>query len=206
MIKEIFAVPIYEINNESYLLENLSAFNNLNIEQDQYYAPQLYGLSGFTTYFNNETSEKIKNMIPNTIKFILNESKNYLHKIGYDTTSHKLNFYNAWFSRMKENSNHNFHLHTDLSDKKTMLCGTYYLKTSKDSAPLTFSRSEGEFFNQPKLTCLQENKYTRKFYSHHPIEGDLVLFLAETFHGVLGNTSVSNRDTLSFNITVEQND
>ena len=204
MIKEIFSVPIYEINNKSCLLETLNALNKINIEQ--YYAPKLYGMSGFTTYYDNEASQNIKNLIPNTIKFILHESKNYLHDIGYSTASHKINFRKAWFSRMNENSNHGFHLHTTIGDKEQMLCGTYYLKISKDSAPLTFSRSEGEFFNQPKLPFLKENKYTRKFYSHYPIEGDLVLFLAETFHGVLGNKSIGNRDTLSFNITVTQND
>jgi len=203
MIKEIFSVPIYVVNNSIHLSETLSVFDSCNIEQ--YYAPEMYGVSGFTTFFNKEVSEKFKNMLPNIISFILDESKNYLRIMGYDVNLYKLNVATMWFTRMKENSTHNFHLHTSLGNKQTMVCGTYYLKVSKDSAPIVFSRSEGEFFNQPKLPVLQENAYTRKFYSHHPTDGDLILFLAETFHGVLCNKSIENRDGLSFNIIVEKN-
>ena len=95
MIKEIFSVPIYVVNNSIHLSEALSAFDSFNIEQ--YYSPEMYGVSGFTTFFNNEAPEKIKNMLPNIISFILDESKNYLYSMGYDVNFYKLNVATIWF-------------------------------------------------------------------------------------------------------------
>ena len=203
MLKEIFSVPIYVLENKCFLSETVEAFDTINIEK--YYAPNLYGVSGFTTYFNSEASKKIEHLIPNVMDFILKESKNYLNLMGYDITNHKLSMANVWFTRMKENSNHNFHTHAEINDKKTIVGGTYYLKTPLDSSSITFSRSEGEFFNRPNIPNLEENSFTRRFYSYNPSEGSLVLFLAETFHGVLANKSLEGRDTLSFNIMVEKN-
>lgn len=203
MLKEIFSVPIYVLENKYFLSEAINAFDNIGIEK--HYEPNLYGVSGFTTYFKSETSEKIKLLIPTTTNFILEESKNYLNLMGYDVTNHKLSMANVWFTRMKENSNHNFHIHTDPSEKRIMLCGTYYLKAPPNSSSITFSRSEGEFFNRANMSVLEENPFTRRFYSHNPSEGGLVLFLAETFHGVLANKSLEGRDTLSFNVMVEKN-
>lgn len=203
MLKEIFSVPIYVLENKYFLSEAIAAFDNINIEN--HYEPNLYGISGFTTYFNLEISKEIISSIPNTTNFILEESKNYLNLMGYDISEHKLSLSTAWFTRMKENSSHNFHTHTTPIDKKTMLCGTYYLKAPLNSSAITFSRSEGEFFNRPNIPVLEENSFTRKFYSHNPLEGSLVLFLAETFHGVLANKSIEGRDTLSFNVMVEKN-
>lgn len=203
MLKEIFSVPIYVLEDNYFLSEAIEAFDNINIEK--YYTPNLYGVSGFTTYFNSEASKKIKHLIPNVMDFILKESKNYLTLMRYDISDYKLSLSNVWFTRMKENSNHNFHTHAEPSDKKTMVCGTYYLKTPFNSSSITFSRSEGEFFNRPNIPTLEENSFTRRFYSHNPLEGSLVLFLAETFHGVLANKSLEGRDTLSFNVMVEKN-
>jgi uncharacterized protein (TIGR02466 family) len=203
VIKEIFSMPIYLTNSKEYLPETLSSFNSFNI--GEYYSPELYGVSGFTTYYNSDASRKINQLIPNTLKFIVEKGKNYLTEIGYDIKDYNMYVESMWFSSMKEHSNHNFHMHTSLGNKNLILCGTYYLNIPVNSAPILFSRSEGEFFNQPNLPVMEENAYTRKFYSHDPKEGDLVLFLAETFHGVLGNKSSEGRNTLSFNIMIEKN-
>jgi uncharacterized protein (TIGR02466 family) len=200
VIKEIFSTSIFIIKNELFLSETLCAFNSINIEE--YNEPDF---SGFTTFFNLEAENKIKVLIPNTLDFITTNSINYLNLIGYDVSKYKIYVDKIWINKMKENSNHNFHHHTQLGDKKIILSGTYYLKIPANSAPLLFSRSEGEFFNQANLPKLEENVFTRKFYEHQPSSGDLVLFLAETFHGIIGNKSIESRDTLSFNIMVEKN-
>jgi uncharacterized protein (TIGR02466 family) len=152
-----------------------------------------------------ETADKIKTLIPNTLDFITTNGISYLNLMGYDVSKYKMSVGKIWFNRLKENSKHNFHHHTELGDKKIILSGTYYLNIPTNSAPLLFSRSEGEFFNQANLPKLEENVFTRKFYEHQPSSGDLVLFLAETFHGIIGNKSIESRDTLSFNVLVEKN-
>jgi uncharacterized protein (TIGR02466 family) len=200
VIKEIFSTSIFTINNDSFLPETLRAFNSINIEEHSDSE-----FSGFTTFFNLETADKIKTLIPNTLDFITTNGISYLNLMGYDVSKYKVSVGKIWFNRLKENSKHNFHHHTELGDKKIILSGTYYLNIPTNSAPLLFSRSEGEFFNQANLPKLEENVFTRKFYEHQPSSGDLVLFLAETFHGIIGNKSIESRDTLSFNVLVEKN-
>jgi uncharacterized protein (TIGR02466 family) len=136
------------------------------------------------------------------MNFAGQQSRAYLEAIGYDLTLYDVTVCNIWLSRMKENSSHNFHTHTKLGEKLVVVCGSYYVDIPADAASITFSRSEGEFFNQLRLPAKEQNSFTRRFYEHKPEAGDLVLFLAETFHGVLTNKSVSKRDAISFNVAV----
>lgn len=203
MLQNIFSVPIYVTKNDSFLEESKELLNKIDIEK--YYQPNLYGVSGFTTYFDSQISDKIINALPNTVNFIETSINLFLKELGYDLSGHEIKVMQMWFSRMKEYSSHNFHIHSSLGDKTNIACGTYYLDTSKLSSPITFSRSEGEFFNQPDLPVVEENAYTRRFFEHQPESGELVLFLAETFHGVMPSKHKNNRDTLSFNVGVIKN-
>jgi uncharacterized protein (TIGR02466 family) len=200
MLKSVFATPIYVVSGTQCLGEASDAFSSFSIEQ--YYQPEMYGVAGFTTYFDAAANEVVKGLIPNVIKFAEQHSRDYLEMIGYDVSTYDLNVCNMWLSRMRENSNHNFHTHTKLGEKLVAVSGSYYVNIPSHSASLTFSRSEGEFFNQLRLPAKEQNEFTRKFYSHEPKAGDLVLFLAETFHGVLTNKSSENRDVISFNVSV----
>lgn len=203
MLQNIFSVPIYVTKNDSFLEESKELLNKIDIEK--YYQPNLYGVSGFTTYFDSQISDKIINALPNTVNFIETSINLFLKELGYDLSGHEIKVMQIWFSRMKEYSSHKFHIHSSLGDKTNIACGTYYLDTSELSSPITFSRSEGEFFNQPNLPITIENSYTRRFFEHQPKSGELILFLAETFHGVMPSKHKSNRDTLSFNIGVIKN-
>lgn len=200
MLKSIFATPIYVVPGVQYLNEAADAFSSFSIEQ--YYQPEMYGVSGFTTYFDAAANDVAKGLLPNMVRLAEEHSRNYLEAIGYDLRDHNVGLCNLWLSRMKENSNHNFHTHTKLGEKLVVVSGTYYVNVPPEASALTFSRSEGEFFNQLRLPAKEQNEFTRKFYSHEPKAGDLVLFLAETFHGVLANKSSDNRDAISFNVGV----
>lgn len=200
MLKSVFATPIYVVSGTQYLDEASNAFSSFSIEQ--YYQPEVYGVSGFTTYFDPAANNIAVGLLSGVIKFAEEHSRNYLEAIGYDLSYYNIEVCNLWLSRMKENSNHNFHTHTKLGEKLVMVSGTYYVNMPPEASALTFSRSEGEFFNQLRLPAKEQNEFTRKFYSHEPKAGDLVLFLAETFHGVLTNKSSDNRDAISFNVGV----
>lgn len=200
MLKSIFATPIYVVSGTQCLDEASLAFNSFSIEQ--YYQPEMYGVSGFTTYFDGTANEIVKGLIPGVIRLAEQHSRDYLETIGYDVSAYDINVCNVWLSRMKENSNHSFHTHTKLGEKLVAVSGTYYVNIPAGASALTFSRSEGEFFNQLRLPAKEQNEFTRKFYSHEPKVGDLVLFLAETFHGVMTNKSSENRDAISFNVSV----
>jgi uncharacterized protein (TIGR02466 family) len=203
MIKDIFSVPIYLIKEDLFLKDAKELLNKIDIEK--YYHPNLYGVSGFTTYFNQEVSINIINALPKVASFIETNAKLFLEEIGYSLEGYDVKVSSMWFSRMKEYSSHNFHIHSVLGDKIIMACGTYYLNVAEASSPITFSRSEGEFFNQPNLPIAIKNSYTQRFFEHQPESGDLLLFLSETFHGVMPSKHKSNRDTLSFNISVIKN-
>jgi uncharacterized protein (TIGR02466 family) len=203
MVKNIFSVPIYVKKDYSFLEESKNLLSEIKIEE--YYEPNLYGVSGFTTYFKNDVSSKIISKLPNTVNFIETNADLFLKGIGYNLEGYEVKVKSMWFSRMKEYSAHSFHIHSVLGDKIIMACGTYYLDVAETSSPITFSRSEGEFFNQPDLPVAVENSYTQRFFEHQPESGDLVLFLSETFHGVMPSKYKSNRDTLSFNISVIKN-
>ena len=200
MLTSIFATPIYTVSDKQYLDEASNAFSSFSIEQ--YYQPEMYGVSGFTTYFDAAANNVAKELLPGVIKFAEQSSRDYLEKLGYDLRDYDVAICNLWLSRMKENSNHSFHNHTKLGEKLVAVSGTYYVSVPPEASALTFSRSEGEFFNQLRLPAKEQNEFTRKFYSHQPKAGDLVLFLAETFHGVLTNKSSENRDAISFNVSV----
>ena len=200
MLTSIFATPIYTVSGVQCLDEAVNAFSSFSIEQ--YYQPEMYGVSGFTTYFDAAANDVVKGLLPNMISFAEEHSRNYLEAIGYDVSNYDLAVCNLWLSRMKENSNHSFHTHTKLGEKLVVVSGSYYVNIPPDASSLTFSRSEGEFFNQLRLPAKEQNEFTRKFYSHDPRAGDLVLFLAETFHGVLTNKSSESRDVVSFNVGV----
>jgi uncharacterized protein (TIGR02466 family) len=202
MLQTIFSTPIYVVHSPDYLNEARNAFDAFEIEQ--YYQPEVYGVAGFTTYFDQQANEKAKTLIPSLLHFIEQKSTAYLQDVGYSLDGYSTQVANIWLSRMKENSNHNFHTHTKLGEKLVMLCGTYYVNISDDASSLTFSRSEGEFFNQLNLPAQKDNEFNRKFFHHKPKNGDLVLFLAETFHGVLSNRSKSNRDAISFNVLISR--
>lgn len=200
MLKRIFATPIYVASGTQHLDEATNAFSSFSIEQ--YYQPEMYGVSGFTTYFDATANDVAVRLLPGVIKFAEEQARSYLEAVGYDLTNYNVNVCNLWLSRMKENSNHNFHTHTKLGEKLVAVSGTYYVNVPAEASALTFSRSEGEFFNQLRLPAKEQNEFTRKFYSHEPVAGDLVLFTAETFHGVLTNKSSENRDAISFNVSV----
>lgn len=200
MLETVFSTPIYVMSDTQHLAESISAFDSFNIEQ--YYCPEMYGVSGFTTYFDPAANQKAKNFLPGLINFAGQQSRAYLEAIGYDLTYYDVSVCNIWLSRMKENSSHSFHHHTKPGENLVAVCGTYYVDMPEDAASLTFSRSEGEFFNQLRLPTKEQNSFTRRFYEHKPKAGDLVLFLAETFHGVLTNRSVNKRDAISFNVAV----
>ncbi len=200
MLKSVFATPIYVASCAQYLGEASDAFSSFGIEQ--YYQPDLYGVSGFTTYFDAAANEIVRGLIPSVIMLVEKNSRDYLEMIGYDVSNYNVNVCNIWLSRMKENSCHNFHTHAKLGEKLVAVAGSYYVNIPPDASALTFSRSEGEFFNQLCLPAKEQNEFTRKFYSHEPKAGDLVLFLAETFHGVLTNKISENRDVISFNVSV----
>ena len=203
MLESIFSTPIYVKNDVNFLPQTLKVFNDFGMEN--YYTPNMYGVSGFTTYFDQTAQEKIKEAIPDLLNFIKESAVVFLNEIGYDLSNYSVYVGSAWFSEMRENSSHAFHMHSALGNKTTVLSGTYYLSTPENCSPITFSRSEGEYFNQVALPVAKENSFARKFYSYQPNAGDLVLFLAETFHGVLANKSKVSRNTLSFNVNVKNN-
>lgn len=203
MLETIFSTPIYIKKDDSFLEKSTEVFNSFGMEK--YYKPQLYGVSGFTTYFDNNASEKIKTSLPDLVIFLEKSSRDFIEELGYSAEEYSISVGNMWFSEMKENSSHPFHLHADLGDVTTLLCGTYYLSVPECASPITFSRSEGEYFNQVNLTATKNTPYTRRFFDYAPDNGSVVLFFPETFHGVLVNKSKLSRKTLSFNIKATKN-
>jgi hypothetical protein len=121
MLKSVFATPIYVVSGAQCLGEAVDTFSSFSIEQ--YYQPEIYGVAGFTTYFDAAANEIVKGLIPNVIKFAEQHSRDYLEMIGYDVSTYDLNVCNMWLSRMRENSNHNFHTHTKLGLRRLRFQG-----------------------------------------------------------------------------------
>tara|TARA_Y100000004_G_C8852770_1_gene385482 strand:- start:205 stop:810 length:606 start_codon:yes stop_codon:yes gene_type:complete len=123
---------------------------------------------------------------------ILNESKLYLNKMGYDDNfCNKIYIESSWFNIGKKNDNLVKHIHPG-----SLLSGAYYIECDNINDKIFF-------FGDDDMTLPPKNfnELSSKFMSYSCLPGSLLLFKSNINHCTNKQNS-NEKITVSFNINI----
>jgi len=125
--------------------------------------------------------------LSNTTQSIDFHLKQYLNYLNFEFRPYSIF---SWFTRNEPGDYLQIHHHNGVD-----ITGTYYYQTNPDCGDF--------FFESPTIAATtslcHSNQHTRKYYT--PEVGRLILFPGWINHGVLKNTSDTDRIGISFNIS-----
>ena len=134
------------------------------------------------------------------IDAIYEKTKFCLETYGFVPESVNMTIGNLWININKESDSNAVHTHTS-----AFLSGVYYVKASRNSAPIVFYKNFAEdaiiTSIAPVATFTQLSGSTAKY---PPRAGRLVMFPAWLPHSVLPNPADEERISIAFNIKMKQ--
>jgi len=191
LIENIFPTPVF-----STIIENIdevqteldAAFTNLKFSEP----PSNWGKT-LKLSSKDYGSDIVSNLnLVATSNMIAKNVNDYCHEIDFPWSPFTME---SWFTSCKNNDYAHIHTHGNAD-----ISGVYYYKATGDEGDL--------FFETPNLACKSSLCFNKKYaerWNHKPSTGKLLLFPGWLPHGVMTNTTNSERNSLSFNIHFSRN-
>jgi uncharacterized protein (TIGR02466 family) len=200
-IYDWFVTPISKVNHPELIPAACTLFEKHKDkfqradDEDEFYTT----LKRYNAFWCNESSINLT-QDPDAkwiIDSILKRSKEFLDKIGYDTTSVNLKILNMWMNKMKHGAENPRHSHGG-----GIVSGCFYVKIPKNSSAIYF-HNPTLIINRAKLPILEYTKYSSKCVSFYPVEGDLYIWESHLEHEVPYHNDAEERYVIAFDITAE---
>lgn len=195
MIKQLFAIPVYEVSVPGHdkIKDAFMPF----VTQDKYFNnPSSWNCDVDTSFGLEPLSDLpwgvfFENVIP-----LLGE---FLNELGvnqqFSVTAQ------AWMNRYHKGQHQEVHCH---SDGRNVISCAYMMKLPKDSGKFVFYKSNNDFFQRTTLQELSYNDYYGNKYTPELEEGQMVFFPANLDHYVTHHTNDEMRVTLSANFVIDK--
>lgn len=195
-MKNYFSTVIYQ-KKISFDLQDLQQEINLIKNSDkmgQRWSKKNYP-KGYTSYSSLDQLHRLSSTFQQLEKKINAHVTTYLKQLSYAVKVPKdLCMTECWVNIMPKGTQHTAHIHP-----RSVISGTFYVKTSSDSSAIQFEDPRlGLFMNSPSP---QPNAVPEKarFVSLQPKSGDILLFESWLKHGVPMSLSAEPRISISFN-------
>jgi len=151
-------------------------------------------ISNFGGYQSSDIKQGECKAIDELIAYLNNEVNSCAKQVGLQP----LTLYNVWININPPNSYNELHNHIG-----SVLSGVYYVDASPDQGNIQFERTDGGEYHLP-LDVAQDTYYTSTRATYAAKTGALYIFPGWLKHSVQGNTSKSDRISISFNYGEKQ--
>jgi uncharacterized protein (TIGR02466 family) len=152
-------------------------------------------------YYSNLLSNNPENLFQygetkSILDFITQTLKELNEEMKF-TSPHRWDITNAWL-----NINRKYSMHSAHSHGHHVWSGIYYIKTSKNAAPLIFTNSLGEYRQHwPNGVEIKEaNDFNAGEIKIFPKEGELIMFPSYLIHHVPQHMDEEERINIAFNV------
>lgn len=120
--------------------------------------------------------------------------KKYIKMLDYQIESKELQMTHCWVNIMGPNAHHNSHIHP-----LSVISGTYYVNTFKDSSCLRFEDPRSMFMMNTPLVTPDSALKNKRIVDLKPQNEHVVLFESWMKHEVVLSSSQKERISISFN-------
>ena len=162
-------------------------------EQGQLWSLKNYP-GGYTSYGSIAQLHRVSSTFEDLEKELDKHVRKFVKHLEMDIDPKELKMTSCWVNIMPADVTHTMHIHP-----LSVISGTYYVQTPKNSSALKFEDPRmGDFMASPprKFNAKTENQ---RFYSLQPEEGHVALFESWLRHEVPRNSSQKERISISFN-------
>ncbi|MCI5072351.1 TIGR02466 family protein [bacterium] len=151
-------------------------------------------IGGYTSYSSMDNLHQFSSTFHDLESAIRPHVQKYLKKLHYDISIKQLGMTDCWINIMPAAVTHSQHIHP-----LSLISGTYYVQTPKNSAAIKFE--------DPRLSRMmacppKKNTCPNKDLNHisiSPKAGDLILFESWLGHEVPASHNKKDRVSISFN-------
>jgi len=200
MIKSLFPSPIYYAPlaskggkrlNQDLLKESLK-FSEIDEAGLEWSTKNYRG--GYTSYGSIAHLHQVSTTFEDLQKGIDRHVRKYIKYLEMDVDPKQIQMTSCWINVMPAGTFHTMHIHP-----LSVISGTYYVQTPKNSSAIKFEdpRMVGFMASPPRKENAQERN--QRFVELKPQAGRVVLFESWMRHEVPQNQSNSERVSISFN-------
>jgi len=200
MIKTLFPTFIYSaplrtkgiarLNKE--LKEEAFKFSEIDDQGIEWSEKNYPG--GYTSYGSIAQLHQVSTTFELLQKDIDKHVRKFVKHLEMDINPKELKMTSCWINIMPADVNHSMHMHP-----LSVISGTYYVQTPKNSASIKFEDPRMDAFMASPPRKHDAKDINQRFYSHNPKAGEVVLFESWTRHEVPRNKSKEERISISFN-------
>jgi uncharacterized protein (TIGR02466 family) len=201
MVKDIFAIKIYEVEFPNYesiqqsLLDEILGYFNVN--REQYSHHRLFrgalSLEGLEEYEFRDLHKRLKHQ--EIVKFINHHIKIYWQELGY-IPEMEPDIVHMWANLSPKGGNIIQHNHSPFE-----IAGTFYVNATPEMGRLALVNPNELILGRLPYYHNQESKQGRYFFDHlvEPKPGKLVLFPGWLYHKTQPNPIDQERIVLGIN-------
>jgi len=162
-------------------------------EQGQIWSRKNYK-GGYTSYGSIANLHQVSSTFEELEKEINKHVAKFVKHLEMDINPKELKMTSCWVNIMPTDVIHTMHLHP-----LSVISGTYYVQTPKNSSSLKFEDPRLDSFMASPPRKHNAKDYNQRHYSLKPQEGHVVLFESWLRHEVPKNDATKERISISFN-------
>jgi uncharacterized protein (TIGR02466 family) len=162
-------------------------------EQGQLWSQKNYK-GGYTSYGSISQLHNISSTFEDLEKEINKHVKKFIKHLEMDISPNELKMTSCWINVMPSDVHHSMHLHP-----LSVISGTYYVQTPKNSSAIKFEDPRMDSFMASPPRKHNAKIHNQRYHSLKPQEGHVVLFESWLRHEVPSNASTKERISISFN-------
>jgi uncharacterized protein (TIGR02466 family) len=149
---------------------------------------------GYTSYGSIAQMHRVSTNFENLEKEINKHVRKFVKSLEMDINPKELKMSSCWVNVMPTNVHHTMHLHP-----LSVISGTYYVQTPKNSSAIKFEDPRLDSFMASPPRKHNAKVANQRHYSLQPQEGNVVLFESWLRHEVPANQAGKERISISFN-------
>lgn len=156
-------------------------------------------VNGITTY-NRGINIPFTPKSQKLIDFIIDSCALLAKKQGVDIQNASIKVCSIWLNRLGKNGMHSRHAHGGMH-----YSGTLYVNIPDGSSKIRFYNPHADLMNTTAVPVMYDgDPATSSYVDFNPSEGKLLLWNSYLYHEVLEHKLDDYRDTISFNLLVNQ--
>ncbi|QDK37817.1 TIGR02466 family protein [Bdellovibrio sp. NC01] len=200
MIKTLFPTFVYYAPLKSNGLVQLNKeikveakkFSEIDEEGQVWSAKNYKG--GYTSYGSIAQLHQVSTTFELLEKDINKHVRKFVKHLEMDIDPRELKMSSCWINIMPSDVHHSMHIHP-----LSVISGTYYVQTPKNSSAIKFEDPRLDAFMASPPRKHDAKDHNQRFYSLQPQAGNVVLFESWLRHEVPRNDSNDERISISFN-------
>ncbi len=201
MIKALFPTfvyysPLQEKAKMAALNKDLKqeAYKIAEIDEEGQLWSQKNYKGGYTSYGSMAQLHQFSSTFADLEKAINKHVYKFVKHLEMDINPKELKMSSCWVNIMPTSVHHTMHLHP-----LSVISGTYYLQTPKNSSAIKFEDPRMDSFMASPPRKHNAKVHNQRYHAIEPQEGNLVLFESWLRHEVPANDAAKERISISFN-------